>query len=397
MNWSIVMLLTSLSALANDVPQHEAEQIFPVMHRQTHAPGIVECDNGDLLASWYRGTETPEEDASLQGARKRKGESKWSEPFPLFDRKGFGDCNTCMMIDSQKRLWLFWPTIIGESWESSLMNYAVSTNYTQDGPPKWDRTDIMLLKPANFKEEALKLLGDTKIKPPRGAIAVGPDPQRAKLDDPLYQRLGWAPRCKPTVLPTGRILLPLYTDTWAISMMAVSDDAGENWYASKPLIGFGNIQPAVLRRNDGSLIAYMRENGGRRHVRVSESTDDGITWGPVGESELPNYGSGLDAVRLNNGNWAIANNDRGRSSLALSISDDEGKTWKYTRHLEQHAKGSYHYPALIQGRDGTIHAIYTTFIAQDPATTAPGPNGKIPEMKGIKHAAFNEAWVRAGD
>ena len=84
---------------------------------------------------------------------------------------------------------------------------------------------------------------------------------RERLGDKLYQRLGWQPRCKPTVLPSGRILLPLYSDTFSISIMAVSDDGGQTWYASKPLIGFGNIQPAVLRRDDGTLVAYMRENG----------------------------------------------------------------------------------------------------------------------------------------
>ncbi len=32
---------------------------------------------------------------------------------------------------------------------------------------------------------------------------------------------------------------------------------------SEPLIGFGNIQPAVIERKDGSLVAYMREMGFR--------------------------------------------------------------------------------------------------------------------------------------
>ena len=395
----VAISLCATLAVADDAPVFSAEQIFPVNPRQTHAPGIVECPNGDLLASWYLGSEGSEGDASIHGARKKKGESKWSDPFPLVDRKGFSDCNTCMMIDSEKRLWLFWPTIIGKSWESALMHYAVSTDYEHDGPPKWDRIEIMLLKPADFKADVLALLGDRKLKPPRDAAIFGEDPQREKLNDPLYQRLGWAPRCKPTVLPSGRILLPLYSDTWGISIMSISDDAGKNWYASKPLIGFGNIQPTVLRRKDGSLIAYMRENGGSRHIRTSESTDEGITWSSVSQSELPNFGSGIDAVRLANGHWVMIYNDKGRVSLVVSISEDEGKTWSSTRHLELHQAGRYHYPAIIQAPDGTIHAIYSTFIAPAPGTVEPDKNGKIPEFvdKGIKHAAFNEAWIKAGD
>ena len=75
------------------------------------------------------------------------------------------------------------------------------------------------------------------------------------------------------------------------------------------MAGFGNIQPAVLRRDDGTLVAYMRENGPLRRIRVAESKDDGMTWGPVGAIDLPNPGSGLDAVRLANGHWLLVYND----------------------------------------------------------------------------------------
>jgi predicted neuraminidase len=182
-------------------------------------------------------------------------------------------------------------------------------------------------------------------------------------------------------LPSGRILLPLYTDTFSISIMAVSDDDGATWYASKPLLGFGAIQPAVLRRDSGELVAYMRENGVTDRIRMATSADDGLTWGPVTAAELPNPGSGLDGVRLASGHWLLVYNDtvNGRNSLAVSISDDEGKTWKWTRHLEKHPQGSYHYPSVIQGRDGTIHAVYSYFVDGG---------------KSMKHAAFNEAWVQ---
>jgi predicted neuraminidase len=166
--------------------------------------------------------------------------------------------------------------------------------------------------------------------------------------------------------------------------MAISDDDGKTWYAGKPLAGYGNIQPAVLRRRDGTLVAYMRENGPLKRIRVAESKDDGISWGTVGVTELPNPGSGLDAVRLENGNWVLVYNDTtsGRNSLAVSLSEDEGKSWKWTRHLERQALGSYHYPAVIQGRDGAIHVVYSYFVVGG---------------KSMKHAAFNEAWIRQGD
>ena len=62
--------------------------------------------------------------------------------------------------------------------------------------------------------------------------------------------------------------------------MAISDDGGQTWYASKPLIGFGNIQPAVLRagRRHARRL-HARERAARSRIRVSESKDDGLTWG----------------------------------------------------------------------------------------------------------------------
>jgi hypothetical protein len=61
--------------------------------------------------------------------------------------------------------------------------------------------------------------------------------------------------------------------------------------------------------------------------------------------------------------------------------------------------GSYHCPAVIQGHDGTLHAIYSCFIASDEPVAKPGEERKGPRIvaKGIKHAAFNEAWIRSGD
>jgi len=347
----------------------------------------VECPNGDLLVSWYRGSgERRADDVAVYGARRPCGSAAWSEPFLMADRPGFPDCNTAMMIDRQRRLWLFWPTVLANTWESCLTNYRISTDYQRPGPPRWCHQDIILLKPDDFSVEANRILDRMLAQlghqlRPRELAEVALI--RKRLGDKLYQRLGWQPRCKPTILPSGRILLPLYSDTFSISLMAVSDDDGRTWYASKPLIGFGNIQPSVLRRDDGTLVAYMRENGPRQRIRVAESTDDGLTWGPVRETELPNPGSGLDAVRLDNGHWVLAYNDtiRARNSLAISLSEDEGRTWPWTRHLERHPRGSYHYPAVIQARDGRIHVVYSYFV-----------EGGI----SMKHVELNEAWIKAG-
>jgi len=368
-------------------PNYRESLVFPLNPQHNHAPGIVECPNGDLLVSWYRGAgERSADDVAVYAARQRKGTNTWSDAFLMVDTPGFPDCNTTLMIDSQKRLWLFWPVIYANSWESCLTHYRVSSDYEADGPPKWQWQGSMALKPLHFEEKMEKALEQTAARPeykgPQAALFA--KHVRDTMKNKLSNRLGWQPRCKPTVLKSGRILLPLYTDTYSVGLMAISDDGGQTWTASEPLCGFGNIQPTVLARNDGTLVAYMRENGPLNKIRTCESKDDGVSWGPVGEIDLPNPGAGIDGVRLANGHWLLIYNDtvQGRNSLAVSISEDEGRTWPITRHLEKQEKGSYHYPAVIQGHDGMIHFVYSYFVEGG---------------KSMKHVAANEAWIRQGD
>jgi predicted neuraminidase len=153
------------------------------------------------------------------------------------------------------------------------------------------------------------------------------------------------------------------------------------------MIGFGNIQPSLVQRKDGTVVAFMRDNGPFRRIRMAESKDEGATWGAVSSTDLPNPGAGIEAIRLVSGAWLMVSNDTtaGRHSLALSLSDDEGRTWPVTRHLAYDAarKERFHYPSLIQAKDGSIHVSYT--------------HGNQPGGSAIDHARLNEAWIRAGD
>ena len=373
------------TAAAATQPRFAASLIFPLHAQHNHAPAIVEMPNRDLLVSWYRGSgERKADDVAVYGARLRRGQKQWSEPFVMADTPGFPDGNTAMFIDRRQRLWLFWPIVLANTWESCVTSYRVSSRYDAKGPPQWEWQGQVLLKPEAFvpdMEKALEARLQNSVLPPEMTNRVAE--LKRLIDDKLFQRLGWQPRCKPTLLRSGRIVLPLYSDTYSVSLMALSDDGGATWFASRPLAGYGNIQPAVLQKKNGTLVAYMRENGPLNRIRVAESPDDGMTWGPVGVAELPNPGSGLDAVRLHNGHWLLVYNDTtsGRHQLAVSISEDEGQSWKWTRHLENQPGGSFHYPAVNQGRDGTIHVVYSYFVTGG---------------KSMKHAAFNEGWVKAG-
>ncbi|HVL12394.1 MAG TPA: sialidase family protein, partial [Gemmata sp.] len=168
------MLLSLILALAPalaraDEPRHEAELVFPLHPKHNHAPGIVECPNGDLLVSWYRGSgERSADDVAVFASRKKAGAKEWGDAFLMVDTPGFPDCNTAMWIDKDGKLWLFWPVILANSWESCLTHYRVSGDYQKDGVPKWEWQGNIPLKPKDFEEVMLREFATWKKSLPAG-------------------------------------------------------------------------------------------------------------------------------------------------------------------------------------------------------------------------------------
>jgi predicted neuraminidase len=394
-----------------EAPFLEGELIFPPETWHNHASCIVEAPNGDLLVCWFHGSgERTADDVKIEGARKRKGSKKWSARFTMADTPDYPDTNCAMFIDPQGRLWLLWPTILANLWESALMKYRISSDYLRDGPPKWDASEVLHVTPGPDFEPAFKKYLDQAEQTLRETALADDARKRAqeylatlrtRAADKLSRRLGWMTRAHPFVLEGRRLIVPLYSDGFDCSLMAITDDWGRTWRTSSSLIAAGNIQPSIARRADGSLYTLMRDNGPPpKRLHQSESRDGGLTWSAVTDSEQPNPGSGVEIIALRNGHWALISNDteQGRHSLAVQISDDEGKTWKWKRHLERDApgpeSGRFHYPSIIQAKDGTLHATYSHHLHRRELPKDPDGD---PAGKSIKHVHFNEAWVMAGD
>lgn len=394
----LCLLPLNVSAQKTEV---QSELIFPYEHWHNHGSCIVECPNGDLLTCWFHGSgERKEDDVLILGARKRKATGEWSKPFLMADAPGFPDTNCCMIIDPMERLWLLWPTIQANTWESALMKYKISTDYMlEDGkPPVWDSMQVLHMKPGDDFPEKVKTKTEEYLKSLEIPKEMTPFIEKwkahnyAQAEDKLTRRLGWFTRAHPYILDGKTMIVGLYSDGFSFSLNALTDDWGKTWRFSDPIVGGANIQPSFARKKDGTLVTYMRDNGPPpKRVLVSESKDGGVTWGTVYDHpQLANPGAGLELANLNDGDWICIYNDleRDRYSLAVSISDDEGKTWKWTRHLENdpEKKGRYHYPSIIQSEDGTLHATYSIFVPTDNR-----------EGKSIKYAHFTKEWVMQGD
>ena len=51
-------------------------------------------------------------------------------------------------------------------------------------------------------------------------------------------------------------------------------------------------------------------------------------------------------------------NPEKRNPVTIWLSEDDRETWKYKRDIIT-GEGSFHYPAIIQSRDGSIHVTFT--------------------------------------
>ena len=380
-------------------------EIFPFTHQHTHGSSIVECPNGDLLACWYRGSgERKADDVLVEGARLRRGEKAWSPPFLLADAPGFPDTNPCLFIDPQERLWLIWQTIVANEWHTALCRYKVSEDFLKPGAPAWNRADDLLLKPGPEFAEAIHQHAAAIFKNSEQFPAGDRDKLESYLAarqtyaaDKYFSRMGWMTRVHPVMWKERRMIVPLYSDGYDISLMALSDDGGQTWRASQPLVSLGGVQPSLAKRRDGSLIALMRDNGPPpQRVLQATSPDGGETWSPVTDTEIPNPGSGLEVLVLKSGRWALVNNDteQGRHRLSIWLSDDEGRTWPWRRAIEDAEPGpeadTASYPSLIQSRDLSLHLTYT-FTRKGPQV--PQDDLGRPLRETIRHAIFDEAWV----
>jgi predicted neuraminidase len=366
---SCILFLHAIEAqeVRKKIEASTSELIFPPQAKHAHGSSLVALPNGDLLCAWFMGSgERNADDVQVLGARLKKGSTTWSAPFQLADTYNIPDCNPVLFLNHEGTLFLVWIAVNANKWEQSILRVRSSRNYDGPGAPVWNWQDNIILKPNdNFVSETANKF---KMLPEQGtgwsAYAASYDQMIVEAaKDQAKRSIGWMTRIKPLLLGEKKILLPLYSDGFNFSLVAISEDDGQTWHPSLPIVGRGNVQPSIVQRKDGSLVACMRDNGDAPpRVQWSESTDQGESWTPAKKSEIPNTAS-VELLQLKDGRWVFVGNDitDGRYQLSLYVSEDEGKSWKGKYYLEKEApqQGSFSYPSLIQSADGYLHISYS--------------------------------------
>jgi predicted neuraminidase len=318
---------------------------------QAHASTIVETPSG-LVASWFGGEYERHPQVKIWVSRHENG--RWSDPVIVADG---------LQLDGTPLpTWnpvLFQPT-------AGLLHL-----YYKVGPSPEDWWGMMMTSRDD---------GRTWSTPRR-------------LPDGVYGPI----RSKPIQLANGVIVSGASTehDGWRVHFER-STDGGLTWEVTPPVNDgrqIGAIQPTLLRHHDGRLQAIGRTQQNR--VFTTESRDNGVTWGPLTLTDVPNPSAGTDAVTLFDGRHLHVYNhtvrregDNGRRMLNVALSED-GVNWQAALVLENdptHPAG-YSYPAVIQTSDGLVHITYTwrrlrvRHVVIDPSrlTLRPIVNGVWPE------------------
>jgi predicted neuraminidase len=295
------------------------EAPFPSAHAST----IVETPGG-LVASWFGGTAERNPDVTIWVSR--HDGTKWSAPVEVA---------TGVQPDGSRHpCWN--PVLYQPAGGPLLLFYKVGPS-----PSKWWGLVRTSSDNGRSWSDAIALppgfLGPIRAKPIEISAGV-------LLAGSSTEHDGWI------------VHLERFSGPWTAAALA----SPASWQKIGPLNSreeFGAIQPTILAHSAKELQILNRSR--QSVITESWSKDGGQTWSKMAATSLPNPSAGVDAVRLANGRSLLIYNPtvKGRAKLDVAISE-QGRTWTSAVTLED-SPGEYSYPAIIQTKDGLVHATYT--------------------------------------
>jgi hypothetical protein len=177
----------------------------------------------------------------------------------------------------------------------------------------------------------------------------------------ITPRLGFGLFCVHDVLirtSSGRLLLPAYGDDKRCYTY-YSDDEGETWTASQPVIleveldgrpvPIDGDEPTVVEVKPRTILIFIRTDMGRLYQ--AWSMDDGATWQKATPTELAASSAPARLGKLpKTGDLVVVWSQAGtedvrkgfnRSRLSTAISRDQGKTWTSFQNIESSIEGTH--------------------------------------------------------
>ena len=290
---------------------------------QCHASTLIRLDDGQFLIAWFGGTEEKNPDVGIWLSKGQPG--NWSAPVEVAKIREDAHWNPVLQKTADGKVYLYFK--VGKEishWET------------------WVKTSVD--RGATWSDAYELVKGD------KGG--------RGPVKDKLIE------------LADGTWLAGASNEVnrWEV-FVDRSEDKGKTWKASPyfkidttEIKGKGAIQPTLWESKPGTVHMLVRTTGGL--IGRSNSLDNGKTWSPIKKTSLPNPNSGIDLAKLSDGSLVLAYNpddqDWGsRSPLSLTISDDNGETWKNKFDLDSGKReDEFSYPAIVSWGD-SVAVTYT--------------------------------------
>jgi len=370
---------------------------LPAPRVQAHAANLTVLADGSLACVWFGGSMEGRSDINVFMSRLAPGSAQWSAPVQLSNDPERSEQNPILCVMPRGELWLLHTSQSSGHQDTSVVRRRIS----RDNGLSWGPTEDLAGAPAGtFVRQPIRIQAD-------GSWLL-----------PIF-------RCKPV---PGKAWDGSLDD----SAVLRSSDQGASWQLIEVPGSLGcvhmNIVPASSQA-DGHLLAFFRSRWAD-HVYSTRSKDGGLTWQAPVATPLPNNNSSIQALRLQDGRLAMIFNassaanaterreslyddlddhtstastteqaqdtSAGRQSfwgaprapLTLALSEDDGQTWPWQRHLEtgdgwcmsnnseQRLNREYSYPSITQTADGALHLAYTVF------------------RQHIRHARVMPDWVK---
>lgn len=181
---------------------------------------------------------------------------------------------------------------------------------------------------------------------------------------PIKLTAAFATSGRAVQLKNGRIMFVLVTRKAGVDPFPCyaiySDDGGRTWKASKTPATLDGDESKIVELPDGTLLMSIRARFANTR-KFSISKDKGVTW-----TEIPGYSDLYDVrcngdiipVKYNGKDYLLQSLPAGpwRSNITIYASDDNGKTWPWSRLV---APGPGAYSSMTLMPDGKTIGIVT--------------------------------------
>lgn len=362
-------------------------ELLPESGIQSHASNLLVLANGDVLCTWFSGTEEGKDDISIFVSRLVSGREQWTTPEKVSNNPGRSDQNPMFFQTPSGPIWLLFTSQDGGNQDTAIVKRRIS----EDNGQTW-----------------------------------GPEEQ-------LFEQTGLFIRQEIQINDDGEWVLPIFhcvikndgkpwDGSYDYSAVLVTADEGQTWQEFKVPDSLGCVHMNIQKLGAGSYVAFYRSRWAD-YIYRSESPD-AKHWSVPVKTELPNNNSSIQFTVLTNGDIAMAFNQSSRDDatvrrtslysdgieekdaepddqphafwgaprapMTVAISEDGGKTWAAKRNVAEgdgfaltndsknKKNREFSYPSIKQAHDGDILLTFTYFRQQ------------------IALVKFSENWVKLG-